>query len=117
MSVSEPSASVVIASDKETLDFYGREAEAYAARSDQRPAAESVSRLTKLLQPGARVLELGCGAGRDTAAMRRSGFDVTPIDGSPAMAAQAEERRRLLCAGLEHPWSRLLCQSPHGVEN
>ncbi len=44
------------------------------------------------LPMGARVLELGCGGGRDAEAMLNSGFDVDPTDGTPEVAAKAEER-------------------------
>jgi SAM-dependent methyltransferase len=46
----------------------------------------------KLLPPGATVLELGTGNGRDAAAMLEAGFAVTPSDASPELAAEAERR-------------------------
>ena len=45
-----------------------------------------------LLPPGAAILELGCGAGGDTAEMLARGFDVSPTDGSPEMAEVASRR-------------------------
>nr|WP_210259843.1 class I SAM-dependent methyltransferase [Martelella sp. HB161492] len=44
------------------------------------------------LTPGGRILELGCGAGFDSAFMLDAGFDVTPSDGSPGMVKEAEAR-------------------------
>ena len=44
------------------------------------------------LAPGAKILELGCGAGADTAAILAKGFDVRPTDGSAEMAAVASQR-------------------------
>ena len=44
------------------------------------------------LTPGCRILELGCGSGRDAAEMQRLGFDVDATDGTKAMAALASER-------------------------
>jgi len=44
------------------------------------------------LRPGAGVLELGCGGGQDASLMLAAGFDVTPTDGSPGLAAEAEKR-------------------------
>jgi SAM-dependent methyltransferase len=77
--------------DPATLAFYEREAAIYAAR----PHDGQFPRLRRFLQalaPGAEILELGCGGGRDAEEMIRLGFRVTPTDGSPAMAAQAERR-------------------------
>ena len=45
-----------------------------------------------LLPPGAAILELGCGAGGDSAEMLARGFDVSPTDGSPEMAEVASRR-------------------------
>src|SRR5258708_10890836 len=77
--------------DEATLRFYGENASAYAER-------EITSRRVRLgrflaqLSPGATILELGCGAGFDTAEMLAQGFDVSPTDGSPEMAAEASRR-------------------------
>jgi SAM-dependent methyltransferase len=71
--------------DDDTLQFYRRNAEAYA----QRTITSRQVRLTKFLAcltPGAAILELGCGAGADTKEILARGFDVTPTDGSPEMA-------------------------------
>ena len=44
------------------------------------------------LPPGARILELGCGTGRDAARMIERGFAVDPTDGTRAMVVKANER-------------------------
>ena len=46
----------------------------------------------KALPTGAHILELGCGSGRDAEALLAHGFDVDASDGTPAMAAEAEQR-------------------------
>lgn len=79
------------AHDPETLAFYDREAKAYAARR----LVKSNPRLDAFiaaLAPGAAVLELGCGGGQDAAVMLAAGLALTPTDGSPGLARQAEER-------------------------
>ena len=43
------------------------------------------------MTPGASVLELGCGGGRDAARMAERGFAVDPTDATPAMVAKARE--------------------------
>lgn len=79
------------ASDDATLNFYARQAEAYAAKTAD-TAADGLDGFLDWLPAGARILELGCGSGRDSAYMLARGFDVTPTDGSPEMAAVAEQR-------------------------
>ena len=79
------------AHDDATLAFYANEARGYAerARSQHHPKLQAfVDKLT----PGARVLELGCGDGQDSAFMLARGLDVMPTDGCPELAKLAEER-------------------------
>ena len=76
--------------DEETLQFYRGNAEAYAKRTFTSRQARLMAFLA-LLPPGASILELGCGAGGDTAEMLARGFDVRPTDGSPEMAAVASK--------------------------
>jgi SAM-dependent methyltransferase len=75
--------------DQPTLDFYAREAEAYAAHYS---ASEELAPFLSLLPTGGRILELGCGGGHDSEAMIAAGFDATPTDGVPELALQAERR-------------------------
>jgi len=79
------------ARDSNTLDFYAAEAQAYAGR-DREAENALIGRFAELLAPGARILELGCGGGQDSAAMLARGFDVVPSDGSPELAAEAGRR-------------------------
>jgi SAM-dependent methyltransferase len=83
--------------DTETLQFYQQQAAVYSQRIGQKISPALPGFLGRL-RPGASVLELGCGSGRDTAEMLRLGYDVTPTDGSPEMARQAENllRRQVL---------------------
>jgi SAM-dependent methyltransferase len=82
---------MAVAHDRETLAWYDREAAVYACR---RAAGLSPHLETFLnrLNPGAGILELGCGGGQDAEMMIAAGFDVTPTDGSPGLAAKAERR-------------------------
>jgi SAM-dependent methyltransferase len=73
------------------LQFYRGHAEAYAGREITSRKARLAAFLA-LLPNGARILELGCGAGGDTAEMLARGFDVRATDGSPEMAAVAAKR-------------------------
>lgn len=75
--------------DRQTLDFYASEAEAYAIRY---AVSEELTPFLALLPPGSRILELGCGGGQDSEAMIAAGFDVLPTDGSPELAREAAKR-------------------------
>lgn len=79
------------ARDDRTLGFYGLEAQAYAAKGAN-PNAARIEAFLSLLPQGASILELGCGAGRDSEVMMARGFTVRPTDGSPEMARAAQER-------------------------
>lgn len=79
------------ARDATTLRFYADEAPVYAA-SGPGSVSRWLSEFLALLPPGARILELGCGGGRDAEAMIAAGFDVDPTDGTPEIARKAEER-------------------------
>ncbi|KQU75378.1 SAM-dependent methyltransferase [Aminobacter sp. DSM 101952] len=84
---------VTQAKDDQTIKFYANEAEAYTTRGE--PANRRHLRTFMARLPmGARVLELGCGAGQDSEAMLASGFDVMPTDGTPEIAAAAAKRLR-----------------------
>jgi SAM-dependent methyltransferase len=76
--------------DNQTLQFYGSNAQAYARREITKHTR--LAQFLALLSPGAAILELGCGAGADSAEMLARGFDVRPTDGSPEMASLASTR-------------------------
>jgi SAM-dependent methyltransferase len=94
--------------DHDTLQFYRRNAEAYAQREITSRQAR-MARFLGLLSPGAKILELGCGAGGDSAEMLASGFDVRATDGSPELADIAAKR-------LGRPVETLLFQDVNEVE-
>jgi SAM-dependent methyltransferase len=75
--------------DRETLGFYDASAAFYLGHRPDEVTAELEGFLDRLA-PGARILELGCGGGRDARHMIARGFDVDATDGSAAMAAQAQ---------------------------
>jgi SAM-dependent methyltransferase len=77
--------------DKKTLEFYSGSAETYlAARPDT--ISRHLRDFLKRLTPHASILELGCGAGRDSEAMMSAGFQVDPTDGVPEIAQIASRR-------------------------
>lgn len=77
--------------DLPTLDFYAREAEAYAGRA-RVVEDQLLAPFLALIPADGQILELGCGGGHDSEAMLAAGFDVTATDGSAELAQQAEQR-------------------------
>lgn len=85
--------------DDATLQFYRRNAEAYAGWA-KAPSTRLIGFL-KLLPPGGAILELGCGAGNHAAVMLAEGFVLRATDGSPEMAEVASRR-------INHPVEPML---------
>lgn len=80
----------IMTSDK-TLQFYADNAATYAEHA-RAPTGEPLNRFLAALPIGARILELGCGNGRDAAHMLSLGYDVDPTDGTPELTLEAEKR-------------------------
>ncbi|SMD04705.1 class I SAM-dependent methyltransferase [Rhizobium sp. RU36D] len=74
-----------------TLQFYAGEAQTYARRG-RKAQLKRLMPFCDRLPAGGRILELGCGAGEDGEAMLKLGFDVSPTDGTPELAALAQQR-------------------------
>jgi len=85
--------------DDRTLGFYAQEAAAYASRGDYLNL-KHIEAFLALLPAGAAILELGCGAGRDSEFMIGRGFQVRPTDGTPELAQAAEQRLGIPVATL-----------------
>lgn len=77
--------------DPATIAFYEKAAPRYTLGSGQGPSRHLDGFLDRL-QDGASILELGCGAGRDSAHMTQRGFQVDPTDGTAAMVRKSRER-------------------------
>lgn len=78
--------------DRQTSDFYKQRGREWAAAHPPGSYGRELDSFLDRLAPGAAILELGCGDGRDAERMIARGFDAHPSDGSPAMAALASGR-------------------------
>lgn len=77
-----------------TLAYYERAAPHYTASTAQMHV-RFLDPFLDLLEPGSRILELGCGCGRDAARMAQRGFAVDATDGAAAMVRKTRERTGL----------------------
>lgn len=77
--------------DDKTQDFYRERGADWAAHLPHEWSPQLDPFLDRL-NPGARILELGCGDGRDAARMIERGFNIHPSDGVHEMARMASER-------------------------
>lgn len=74
-----------ISATDRTLSFYDRTAETYAIASFPRDASHLYDLFLPLLPASGRILDAGCGSGRDSAAFAARGFQVTAFDASAGM--------------------------------
>ena len=76
--------------DERTLQFYSSLAPTYVS-SGKSGASRHIDKFLEALRPNSRILELGCGGGRDARAMLDAGHDVDVTDGTPEIANKAAE--------------------------
>lgn len=75
----------------DTLEYYNKNAEAFAASTREIKFTEIQDKFLNYLKPGARVLDFGCGPGRDTKYFLDQGLQVDAIDGSAEFVRMASE--------------------------
>lgn len=71
-----------------TRNFYDQNAESYA-EATRSLLMDSLELFTKRLRRGARIIDLGCGSGRDLLSFSRLGFSAAGIDLSYRLAKSA----------------------------
>lgn len=76
-------------STRETIGFYDANATSYVADTAGVEFGALQREFAQRLPEGGRVLDLGCGSGRDSLAFLRAGFAVDAVDGSARMAEAA----------------------------
>jgi SAM-dependent methyltransferase len=76
--------------DVRTLDYYMAHAREVAQRYEAAPSSLA-ARFHSAFAPGGRILDIGCGSGRDLAELGRQGFLPYGIDGTPEFVELAQE--------------------------
>ena len=76
-------------STRQTIGFYDANAASYVADTAGVEFDALQREFARRLSKGGRVLDLGCGSGRDSLAFLKAGFEVDAVDGSARMAEAA----------------------------
>jgi SAM-dependent methyltransferase len=76
----------------DTIASYDAMAHAYAERWFAFRLYDEMARFAQLLAPGARVLDMGCGTGQDTAWLAEQGYAAAGVDLSGGMLREARRR-------------------------
>jgi SAM-dependent methyltransferase len=74
-----------------TVQFYETHAREYFQRTVMADLSTIYDKFSKSVHLGARVLDAGCGSGRDLKNLRTRGYDVMGIDASAALVELAKE--------------------------
>jgi 2-polyprenyl-3-methyl-5-hydroxy-6-metoxy-1,4-benzoquinol methylase len=74
-----------------TLSYYQTHADEYAQKTNAADLSSIHQKFSANLLPGARILDLGCGGGRDLKAFVELGFCPVGIDASSALASIASQ--------------------------
>lgn len=70
-------------------EYYNQYAGIYFENTVNLNVSHIIEPFVELLEPGASILDLGCGSGRDSLTFLGMGFDVTALDGSEQMCELA----------------------------
>jgi SAM-dependent methyltransferase len=84
----------------DTITFYDKNAAKFAENTFGLDVSELYGPFLESIPTGGRILDAGCGSGRDALHFARLGYDVVAFDASPAMAAEASSRTGLQVLAL-----------------
>ena len=72
-----------------TLDYYNKNSEEYFNSTLNVDMTNTYKEFLKLVPEGGKILDLGCGSGRDSMNFMKLGYEVTAVDGSKELAKRA----------------------------
>ena len=76
--------------DSQTLSYYSANANEVAWRYESAPSSLA-DRFASAFASGGRILDIGCGSGRDLAELARQGFQPYGMDGTPELVQLAQQ--------------------------
>ena len=90
-----------------TIDYYNSNADEFFENTVNTDMSAQYEMFEKYLKAGSRILDCGCGSGRDTKHFLEEGYSVEAIDGSEEMCDKASnytgiEVRRLLFQEIDY---------------
>ncbi|MBX9620903.1 MAG: class I SAM-dependent methyltransferase [Alphaproteobacteria bacterium] len=74
-----------------SITYYNKNAQIYSKRTVNGCRLEFRERFLAQLKPGVRILDVGCGVGREARFFEELGYDVTAVDGSEEMIKLASQ--------------------------
>ncbi|MCR5691462.1 MAG: class I SAM-dependent methyltransferase [Eubacterium sp.] len=86
-----------------TLDYYNQRALEFVQGTLEVDFSNLQNQFMDLLPAGGRILDLGCGSGRDSKAFIDRGFQVIAVDGSEALCQMAEAYigQKVICSRFQ----------------
>lgn len=72
-----------------TLDYYNKNSEEYFNSTLNVDMTNTYKEFLKLVPEGGKILDLGCGSGRDSMNFMKLGYEVTSVDGAKELAKKA----------------------------
>ena len=75
----------------QNIEYYNRNADAFYESTVNTDMSEWQTRFLKHIPPGGRILDAGCGSGRDSKAFIKKGYSVVAFDASREMCQRASE--------------------------
>ncbi len=77
--------------DKLTEQYYEKNSESYVKETAGSDMHEVCDRFLSCVKDGGKILDLGCGSGRDSLYFKKRGYVVTAMDGSQSICKLAEK--------------------------
>ena len=76
-------------SENRTLDYYNKNSEEYFNSTLNVDMTNTYKEFLKLVPEGGKILDLGCGSGRDSMNFMKLGYEVIAVDGAKKLAKRA----------------------------